>query len=521
MHYNFACAASNFLKLRCGFHFAPMHHFAPTLYFAFLMGLQLVVSSLLVSMLLPINGGSVCAQEEKKTSDLGVLAELEDRISRVIDATGKSVVSIARVSKDTLEDPTSPDFIPKQFATGVVIAEQGLILTCYHALGDPEKNDYYVWQNGVPFRVRRAEKVTAVVGADPWTDLAVLKIDSKLTPIKLAQKNQPRRGQLVISLGNPYGIAKDGQASASFGIISNLLRQRSLRSASELQGSGSEKFSQYGTLLQTDANLHRGTSGGPLVNLKGEMIGLVTSLTAADQFDAAAGFAIPVDQTFLRTIKKLQKGRSAEFGFLGIATRELTLAQRQQFKKGVIVTQVVENTPADTGGLKFGDVITHVNDREINSSAAMLRELSGRFAEDKISIRIQRKPFPNSGYRKLDIEVELGKKKIRSIQPPIGINDFSAWRGIKMDYPTALLDLANHSSRIDPAGCVVVTSIDMNSSAYAAGLRANDFVSHVDGKRVSNPGEFFKAVGGTQGIIELTRCNGKGKDADKIRVPAK
>ena len=347
-----------------------------------------------------------------------------------------------------------------------------------------------------------------------------MKIDSKLVPIKLPKANKPRRGQFVVSLGNPYGIAKDGQASASFGIISNLLRQRSLRSASELDGSGSDTFSQYGTLLQTDARLHRGTSGGPLVNLKGEMIGLITSLTAGNQFDSSAGFAIPVDQTFLRTVNKLREGLSAEFGFLGIATRELTLAQRQQFQKGVFVTQVVENTPAEIYGLKFGDVITHVNDQEIASSTAMLRELSGRFADDKISIRIQRKPFPNSAYKKLDIVVQLGKKKIRSPQPPIGINDFSKWRGIRADYSTALENLSTHSSRIDPKGCVVIVSIDMDSPAYEAGLRENDFLSHVNGKRVANPKEFYKLVQESEGIVELTRSNGKSKPGDKIRVMA-
>lgn len=472
---------------------------------------------------LPTNPGITGAKREQisKGSNLQLLVELQDRLEAIIEESGESVVSIARVSKNTLEDPTSPDFVPKQFGTGVAISEQGLILTCYHLLGDPNQNDYYVWLNGVPFRARKVEKVKQVIGADPWTDLAVLKIDSKLKPIRLAKAYKPRRGQLVISLGNPYGIAKDGNASASFGIISNLLRQRSLKSASELEGAGTEKLSQYGTLLQTDAKLHRGTSGGPLINLQGEMVGLCTSLTAANHFDLAAGFAIPVDQTFLRTVGKLQEGKSAEFGFLGIATRELSLAQRQQFQKGVIVTQVVSNTPADICGLKFGDVITHVNDKEISSSTAMLRELSGRFADDKISIRVQRKPFPNSDYKKLDIEVRLGKKKINSIQPPIGVNDVSVWRGMTLDYPTAIDDLASHHGRIDPEGCIVVTSVEQSSPAFAAGIRANDFVSHVNGKRVSNPRAFFGLVNTETGSVELTRSNGKDKPADQIRVALK
>lgn len=452
--------------------------------------------------------------------DQNPLIAIEKSISRVINNVEDSVVSIARVSKDTLEDPTSPDFIPKEFATGVVISEDGLILTCYHVLGNPEDHDYYIWKNGIPFRARTAEKVKSVVAADPWTDLAVLKIDAKLTPIKLATNYVPRRGQFVVSLGNPFGIAKDGQVSASFGIISNLLRQRSLKSASEWDGSNSETFSQYGTLLQTDAKLHRGTSGGPLLNLRGEMIGLSSSLTAANYFDSAAGFAIPVNKTFLRTVERLRQGRSAEFGFLGIATRELTLAQRQQFEQGVVVTQVVENTPADVGGLKFGDVITHVNEQSITSSNSMLRELSGRFAGDQITIKIQRKAFPSSPFRKMELKVQLGKKKVNSTQPTIGINDFSAWRGIKVDYPTAVDELSLHFSKIDPDGCVAVIAIQKESPSEIAGLRQFDFVSHVNGQRVSTPAQFHLAVDSANGAVELTRVVGKEKSPEKIIVKA-
>ncbi|MEE2640285.1 MAG: trypsin-like peptidase domain-containing protein [Planctomycetota bacterium] len=453
---------------------------------------------------------------QEKNSDL--LGELEENVSRRIEEAEASVVAIVRVSKNTLEDPTSPDFVPRNFGTGVAISTDGLILTCYHLLGNPAENDYYVWKNGVSFRVRKAEKVEAVIGADPWTDLAVLKIDSssELRPIPMADPVIPRRGQFVISLGNPYGIAKDGQSSASFGIISNLLRQRSLQTASELGGGKSDTFSQYGTLLQTDARMHRGTSGGPLLNLQGKMIGLTTSLAAANHFDGAAGYAIPVDSTFLRTVQRLQQGKSAEFGFLGIATRELTASQRQQFGKGVVVTQVVDNTPADLCGLRFGDIITQVNQNPVQSSNALLRELSGRFAGDRIDLTIQRQAFPKSPYRKQTIKVELGKKKINSRQPTIGINDFSFWRGIKVDYATAIDNLSLHFSKIDPQGCVAIVDVRKNSPAAAAGLKKMDFISHVGGKRVKTPEQFYQAVRTLSGQVELTRVVNSGGTGEKV-----
>ncbi len=441
--------------------------------------------------------------KEKSESSDDPLLLLQDRLAEIIEKTDLSVVAIARVGKRNPEDPTSPDFVPKEFGTGVVIGENGLILTCYHVLGDPAQNDYYVWISGTPFKVRAIEKASAVIAADPWTDLAIIKVDAKLKPIRLAPHYQPKRGQLVVSLGNPFGIAKDGNCSASIGIVSNFLRQRSVSTSSELTGQSSGRFSQYGTLLQTDAKLNRGTSGGPLINLKGEMVALTSALTAADRFDAAAGYAIPVDQTFLRTVERLKKGRSAEFGFLGIATRELTLAQRQQFKKGVVVTQVVENTPADLCGLQFGDVITHIDNKEVQSSSGLLRELSGRFAADEIEITIMRLPFPNSPPRRLELKAELGKKKIKGRQPTIGINDFSAWRGLEVDFATAVNDLASHHQLIDAAGCVAVVEVRDGSPADKAGLKPSQFISHVQQIRVSSPEQFFDVVQKSRGRVEL------------------
>jgi len=457
----------------------------------------------------------LCSQDDA-SNNLATLLAIEDNVANVIRSSSDSVVAIARIGKDDLADPTSPDFIPKEFGTGVAIDEAGLVLTCYHVLGDPKQSDYYVWISGVPFKVREVEKVESIVAADPWTDLAVLKIDAKLKPIRIAQNFKPRRGQFVISLGNPFGIARDGNASASFGIIANLFRERSLSDASEIE-STVDSYSQYGTLLQTDAKLNRGTSGGPLLNLKGEMIGLSSSLVAADRFDEAAGFAIPADRTFLRTLERLKKGRSADFGFLGIATRELTLAQRQQQKKGVVVTQVVDNTPADISGLKFGDVITHIQGKQIASSNALLRELSGRFAEDEITISIERRPFPKSDVRKLELKVKLGKKKVNAPQPTIGINDFSIWRGIKVDFPTAIDDLAIHHSKIDRDGCVAVVRVEPGSPAEKAGLKINDFVSHVGSVRVANPEQFEQAVRGKNDFVVLRLTTLASEDSEKKR----
>ena len=155
----------------------------------------------------------------------------------------KSVVAIARVPKDrTAENtplefrpdafgrrmarpapagPTDPDFVPRDFASGVIIDRQGLILTAYHALG--EDSEYYVTTS--ERKVYRA----SIKGADPRSDLAVLAIEAAdLSPIVLGDAAKLKKGQIVIALGNPYAIARDGQASASWGIVANLARKAPL-----------------------------------------------------------------------------------------------------------------------------------------------------------------------------------------------------------------------------------------------------------------------------------------------------
>lgn len=469
-------------------------------------GLEMIASAYSQTQadsLKPKNAPEIPPQDEIATVTDQPLTAMQNAVFKAIERVGPSVVAIARVNKNELADPTSPLFVPKEFGTGVAIDSSGLILTCYHVLGNPVENDYYVWIAGVPFQVREVQKVSSVIGADPWTDLAVLKIDAKLQPIQLASKPETRVGAFVISLGNPMGIARDGRPSASFGIISNRYRKRSFGSPSEINPTGNEAYSQYGTLLQTDAVLTHGLSGGPLVNLQGEMIGLTSSLAADDRFSSAAGFAIPVDQTFIRTVEKLKRGRSVDFGFLGIATRELALAERQQFQRGVMVTQVVENTPADICGLQFGDVITHVDGSAIQSSSEMLKELSGKMADDEISITVRRRPFPNSPIKSTKLKVKLGKRKIRSSRPTIGINDISDWRGLKVDYPTAVDELALHYQKIDPKGCVAIVGINKGSPAAVADLQTNQFITHVGESRVSNPQQFYDAVRNLTGDVTL------------------
>ena len=223
--------------------------------------------------------------------------------------------SAAAWSCSPAPQPTDPSFIPSEYGSGVVVDRRGLILTAYHVLG--EDSDYYVT---TPDRkVYRAW----VKGADPRSDLAVLSIDAAgLVPIALGDATTLRKGQFVITLGNPYAIARDGQASAGWGIVANLAR-KAPPSPEDSEPSAQRTLHHFGTLIQTDAKLNIGASGGPLLNLKGEMVGLCVALAALAGYETSAGYAIPVDATFRRVLDTLKQGREVEYGFLGIQPANL------------------------------------------------------------------------------------------------------------------------------------------------------------------------------------------------------
>jgi serine protease Do len=483
-------------------------------------------------LLLPSNGR---AQEPTKYQ---VAVAMQEAMIDAIAKAERSVVAIARVRKgqrgiasqttrnefplDRMSvpilsvSPTNPDFVPNEFATGVVIDRQGHILTNYHVLGDPEENDYYVWVQRRPFRATRVEVPQEVRAGDPWTDLAVLKVSAEnLEPIALGDASKLRKGMIVVSLGNPYGIARDGEASASWGIISNLRRTAPGKDQSNRFGADVQSLHQFGTLIQTDARLHLGTSGGALVNLKGEMIGLTTSLAAMTGYEQPAGFAIPVDDAFRKTINTLKQGRVPSYGFLGVQPEHLSVAERQAGKFGAQVSYVVPGTPADQAGLREEDVITHINGEKVYDKNTLFRELSRLPAESKIKLTLNRRR------RTTTANVVLSKRYVETAQKAFAQVKDPEWRGLRVEYPSALPPQWNTvgALAVDPDGCVAVLAVERDSPAWKAGLRRGQYISHVGLQRVATPKEFYAAVADENREVRLHMTAARGDDAVRT-VPA-
>lgn len=455
-------------------------------------------------------------------SSLAMASTMQTVVRRAIDRSAASVVAIARVPRNPgfdagsalqfnlpglnrpLIDPDDPDFVPMEFASGVIISPEGDVLTCYHALGDPTKNDYYVWSNGqaFPADVQQQPFPARVSAGDPWTDLAVLKIDGENLPVMpLGDAIGLRRGDFVVALGNPYAIARDGRASASFGIVANLQRAAVENAAAQQRDrtipAAEESIHRYGTLIQTDAKLNLGTSGGALLNLKGEMVGLTTSLAAVAGYEQAAGYAIPIDPAMQEAIKSLREGRQPAFGFLGIEPIDAPN------RRGAVVNRVVPGMPAATAGLTEGDLIIAVDQTPIHGAVDLFREMSRRPANQQTELAVTR-AFPGrEGQLTEKLTVRLGKKRLTTTRPAYESVAAPSWRGMEVDLATALppqLLMRAPASRGPP---VAVMEVAPDSAAWEAGLRAGQAIVSLADQQVATPQEFHRLTEAQQGPVTI------------------
>ena len=218
-----------------------------------------------------------------------------------------------------------------------------------------------------------------------------IEADAICVPIKFGDARKLKKGQIVIALGNPYAIARDGQASASWGIVSNLARKDGPCPSDERPAPTKPTLHQYGTLIQTDAKLNLGTSGGALLNLKGEMIGLTMSLAAASGYEQAAGFAIPVDETFSPRAEHAQARQRSRIRLPGrIAAAVMRRARPQRHARRHGDRRRWQARPPSAVAAERDDVITHVNDRAIHDPDELLLHVGKLPPDASVRLTVER-----------------------------------------------------------------------------------------------------------------------------------
>lgn len=391
------------------------------------------------------------------------------------------VVNIAVISRaqdydnPLLRDPffrrffNLPDPRPTISAgSGVIVdAAQGYVITNHHVI---QRADQVV----VTTRDRRRFNAR-LVGSDPGTDIALLKIDAdNLKAIPFGDSDALRVGDFVVAIGNPFGL---GQTATS-GIVSALGR-------TGLNVEGYEDF------IQTDASINPGNSGGALVNLRGELVGINTAIIAPSGGNVGIGFAVPSNMA-RRVMDQLIRFGEVRRGWLGLTVQDLTpdlaKALGVSLTEGAVVVEVAEGSPAEKAGLKPRDIITSINGRAMRTSSEVRNELGLTPVGERVEIRVLREGKP------LILTARIGE-----VGGPGG-------GGVAVpQLAGARLVEVQRGGR--PQG-VGVVSVERDSEAWRLGLRRGDVIIAVNQKRVASLGELREALKDADRTLALTIVRG-------------
>ena len=261
--------------------------------------------------------------------------------------------------------------------SGVIISSEGYIVTNNHVIAEASEIEVTLNDNS---------KYTAVlVGADPSTDIAVLKIvgDKPFQPITIGNSDDVKIGEWVLAVGNPFNLT----STVTAGIVSAKARNINLLSNADKNIVPIESF------IQTDAAVNPGNSGGALVNIKGELIGINTAIASETGSYSGYSFAIPINlaQKVMRDI--IDYG-VVQRGFLGVQISDISQELKEKNNlinlKGVYISKVIEDGSADKAGLKDGDIILKIGIKEVNSSSELQEEIGKRMPGDKVQLTIRR-----------------------------------------------------------------------------------------------------------------------------------
>ena len=389
------------------------------------------------------------------------------------------------------------DHVPDSYGSGVVIDSRGLILTNYHVVRDATK--IFVRLPG------RSGWYANIHAADERSDLAVLEligVHEVLPALPIGDGSKLKKGQFVLALANPFAAGfRDGSPSVTWGLVSNL-RRRIPGDTNEIERRR-PRLHYYSALLQTDLRLNLGCSGGALLDLKGNWIGLTTTQAALAGGDASGGFAVPFDARMSRIVDVLAKGKEVEYGFLGISLRPAS-----QSGDSVFVDHVTPNGPGSRAGFIGGEKILSIDDQPIHDADDLFLNVAAGLAGTEIRINTEQYG------RQRTLRALLVKSYWPPSGPLIAANRPRAVYGLHVDYTSTLLrGLAFDGNGIAPG--VVVREVAPDSPAARAGLKPDaDVITEINGKMVNTPQEFYDAAGKPAGVVELTLSEGR-----KVKLP--
>ena len=381
---------------------------------------------------------------------------------------------------------SDPHHYPEAFGSGIVIDPKGLVLTNYHVVLDAVK--VYVRLPG------GFGSYADIHAADPRSDLAVLRLITPprkpLTALPLGNADAVGRGQTVIALANPYAAGfHDGQPSTSIGIVSNVRRR--IAGRPPLAENAANPLHQYGILLQTDAKIALGCSGGALLNLKGEAIGITTSLAAIHGTDSPGGFALPINSGFRRIIEVLARGEEVDYGFLGVIMDKIDLPDG-----GAMINGASSGSPGQLEAkLLPKDVIISINGFAVRDTQDLMLGLGLCLAGQRIEIVAVRH---GEEFKTSATLVKYNAPRERIIASSLGDRPFVG--GMRIDYLSILFHGGQQAAI--PRG-VLISELEAGSKAQRLGLARHDIINKVGPVVVDTPEQFYRAFADQKGAVEL------------------
>ena len=400
-------------------------------------------------------------------SDISYLKSVSSAFRDVSKKVKPSVVTIETTWKadqrQVAQHPFFRHFGPQELppqkgaGSGVIYDTEGHIITNSHVIDGADKIEVILNDK------RRFD--AELVGKDPKTDLALLKIEAKdLIPAKYGDSDVVEVGDWAVAIGNPLGFSQ----TVTVGIIS----------AKGRHGLRQQNEGAYEDFIQTDASINQGNSGGPLCNLDSEVIGINSMIASQSGGSQGLGFTIPVNMA-KNIVEQLINSGEIKRGFLGVQIGDVSKSLAQQFgfesTDGAFINEVVSDSPAEAGGLEIGDIIVELEGKKISSSHDLRNSVSQKSPGTTVSMEI----FRNAG--KKTIEVTLGSldgyggdgsllgMSLRSLKPEEG-SQFRSESGL------------------------FITAVKPESPAVKAGLQAGMVIISVDRKNVSSVEDFRKVV---------------------------
>ena len=386
--------------------------------------------------------------------------------------------------------------------SGVIITEDGYILTNNHVVKDADEIKVSLSRD-------KKEYQATLVGADPNTDVALIKIEAKgLTTISIGDSARLKIGDVAIAIGNPLGL----EQTATMGIISALGRS-DLRIIDGENGMGG-----YENFIQTDASINRGNSGGALVDANGRLIGINTAIQSNFGGNIGIGFAIPSNMALNIVQKLLDGGGTVKRGFLGVLLREpdenIAKALGRDDQSGVLIAEVGTNGPGDRAGLKAADLIVGFNGKKVDSMAKLRLAISNTAPGTEVEFEIVR---GGKTIKKKAVLADLeDREKIFAMGPGgSGSDDPAVAKPIDLIEGVRITDL-NEETRgalelDDDFHGVLVEGVDDDSPGAKAGLRPGLVITQIDQKPVTSVKDAHDIVGKVESDYVLIQVYVNGR----------